>query len=224
MEQQMNTGKHKLDELNDENGKQKLIAGIKDDAEKEAEKIIKQAETSVTERKQAMERQVNSILIRARAKADEQAALIQKNTKSGIAVEIKRLNLKIMDRMVSSTIEKVKEKTAAMIGKPEYPGILLGWIVEAAIGLNVNEAYVNASLKEIEYINAELLKKAADTLFSLTGKKVMLMKSEESPLLAQGVVLCAKDGKTAFNNQVPTRLLRYQSVVRKMIYNILYGK
>lgn len=226
----MNTDEHRLNKNNDaddetdENGKQKLIAGIKEDARKEAEKIIKQAEISVRERKQAIERQVNNILNRARAKADEQVKLIREHTKSAISVEIKRLGLKIMDRLVSSTIQRVKETIADMIGKPGYPDILLGWIIEAAIGLNVNEAYVNASLKEVEYINTELLKKACDALYTLTGKKIVLMKSEENPLLAQGVVLCAKDGKTAFNNQVPVRLLRYQSEVRKMIYNTLYGK
>ncbi|MBN2533211.1 MAG: V-type ATP synthase subunit E [Spirochaetales bacterium] len=231
----MNTRKHKEvhsgkekskmeGQLGDEKGKEKLITGINDDAQKEAEKIIKQAETYAGERKQAIEKQVNTIMDQARAKAHEQVESIRRNMKSAIAVEIKRLNLKIMDRIMSTTIQRVKERIAGKIITPEYPGIFLGWIIEAAIGLNVNEAYVNTSAQEREYITTELLKKASDTLFTLTGKRIELFKSEEDPYLAQGIVLYAKDGKTAFNNQVPTRLLRYQSEVRKMIYDMLYGK
>jgi vacuolar-type H+-ATPase subunit E/Vma4 len=217
-------GTQRRDELNDVNGKQKLIEGIKEDARQEAEKILKQAEKYAGDRKKTVESQVNRIMNQAREKADNQVALIKRNIKSSISVEIKRLNLKIMDRIMSSTVERVKRDIAGMIGTPGYPDILLGWIIEAAIGLNVNEASVNTSLKETEYITEELLKKAADTIFSLTGKKVALKKSTDSPLLAQGVVLYAKDGKTAFNNQIPTRLLRYQSEVRKMIYTSLYRK
>ena len=41
-------------------------------------------------------------------------------------------------------------------------------------------------------------------------------------LQAQGVVLTAADGRTAFNNQVPTRMLRRQREIRKLIYDVLF--
>ncbi len=50
----------------------------------------------------------------------------------------------------------------------------------------------------------------------LTGGKISIKKSDENPLFAQGIVLTSINHKTAFNNQVPTRLLRYQSEMRKL--------
>jgi ATP-dependent protease HslVU (ClpYQ) peptidase subunit len=43
-------------------------------------------------------------------------------------------------------------------------------------------------------------------------------------LKSQGIVLTAADGRTAFNNQVRTRMLRNQRKIRTLIYNkILAG-
>jgi len=210
--------------MTDEKGKARLITGIKEDAQKEADKIITQVRLSIEEREKTIEKKINRIMNEATIKAKEQAESILKNVKSSIAVEKKRHSLRIRDQLVNMTIDKAKTGIAAMIGKPGYEEVLLRWIIEAALGLNVDEAEVNSSRKEIQYITKELLTKAEKTLLSLTGKKIILKKSQDNPLLAQGVVLTAKDGKTAFNNQVPTRILRYQTEIRKIIYSTLYGE
>ncbi|MBN2440464.1 MAG: hypothetical protein JXJ04_03945 [Spirochaetales bacterium] len=208
-------------EVIEENGKNRLIAGIQADARKEAEQIIAKAQSSMLERKKSIDIQISRIQKEAETKAKEQVEIIRKNAKSAIAVEKKRLSLRIMDSIVNAAIDKAKDKLHALIDTPAYSEILVNWIVEAAIGLNVDEAAVNASIKEMKYITEDLLKKAVDILFSLTGKKVVILKSADNPLLAQGIILTSKNGRTAFNNQILTRILRYQSEVRKMIYNIL---
>jgi vacuolar-type H+-ATPase subunit E/Vma4 len=206
---------------NNEDGKIKLIQGIKEDAESEAEKILEQAEKAVQEKKDAVLKQIEKILSEAKAKAEEQAAKIKKNTNSTIAVDTKRLSLKIRDRIIALTIDRVKEGILKLIGAKEYPAILSGWIVEAALGLDAGEAIVNASKDERPVITDALLREAETALFTMTGKKIKLIKSNDDPLLAQGVVLTSQDGKTAFSNQVYTRILRYQTEIRKMIQAIL---
>jgi len=56
----------------------------------------------------------------------------------------------------------------------------------------------------------------------MTGRKVSLMLTDGDPLIPQGVVLKAADGRVEFNNQVATRLLRRQSEIRKTIQDILW--
>ena len=56
----------------------------------------------------------------------------------------------------------------------------------------------------------------------ILGFGVVLKVSEEQPLHAQGVVLTAQDGRTAFNNQIHTRMLRKQREIRKHIYDNLF--
>ena len=210
--------------MDNQNGKNSLIAGIEEDARNEAEKIKDQADKYILERKQTIERQIEQIIKDAESKANEQIEFIKKNAESSIAVEKKRLSLRIMDSIVNSTLDKAREKIAELITSSGYPEILEAWIVEAGLGLNAGEAYVNASMRELPFITDTLLKKAAHTLHSLTGKEVLFKKSTDSPLLGQGIVLTAKDGRTAFNNQVHTRMLRYQSEIRKMIHDILFSE
>jgi vacuolar-type H+-ATPase subunit E/Vma4 len=89
--------------------------------------------------------------------------------------------------------------------------------VEAAIGLGAPEASVNASAAERRQIDEQLLREARDKVEALTGRKVALTVAEGDPLIPQGVVLTAADGRVEFNNQVATRLLRRQSEIRKTI-------
>ena len=64
---------------------------------------------------------------------------------------------------------------------------------------------------------------AAQRAAERTGKPVDLTLSEARPLKSQGVVLTAADGRTAFNNQVRTRMMRKQREIRTLIYNTLFA-
>ena len=56
----------------------------------------------------------------------------------------------------------------------------------------------------------------------MTGRDVTLELADESPTAGQGIVLRAADGRVQFNNQIATRLLRYQSEIRKIVYGELF--
>jgi len=62
------------------------------------------------------------------------------------------------------------------------------------------------------------LKETEKKYNALTGGNIRLKKTDKNPLFAQGIVLSSTDNRTAFNNQVPTRLMRYQTQIRKIIY------
>jgi len=117
--------------------------------------------------------------------------------------------------------QSVKRRLEGLLGKPEYRDILAGWIIEAMIGLGAEKASVNASTEEMRIIDRPLLAKAEERVRELTGRKVRLQKSGSAPLLARGVVLEAEGGRLMFNNQVPTRMLRYRSEIRKLTADAL---
>jgi len=94
-------------------------------------------------------------------------------------------------------------------------------VVEAAIGLGADEAEVNASPDELRLIDAAFLKEARDKVKELVLRKVTVTRSASTPLLLQGIVMSSADGRTAYNNQIRTRLLRNQSAIRKLIYERL---
>ena len=204
-----------------EKEKAALISGIEEDARIEEEKIIKDAENQAAEKRKYAEKKIESLLNDAREKAQEQATIVKKKIISGVELEMKRLSMRAQDSIIQDIMDRVEKKLGSMIGNADYRSVLIDWITEAVIGLGAETAEVNASEGERRLINDELLSDVGRKVHELTGKQVALTLSDASPLKAQGVVLTAADGRTAFNNQVKTRMLRRQRDIRMMIYNAL---
>jgi vacuolar-type H+-ATPase subunit E/Vma4 len=199
-----------------------LIDGIAQDAGAETEKIIAEAEKAAEERIHGAQEQAKAMVLQAESKAEEQAERIRAQSASSLRMERRRTHLRMQEQAVQEVLSRTRRRLAEMIGSPEYRDVLLAWIVEAAIGLGVEQATVNASAPERKQIDKRLLKDAQSKLMELTGREVSLTLAEGGPLIPQGVVLKAADGRVEFNNQVTTRLLRQQSEIRKMIQDIIW--
>ncbi|MFC1635654.1 V-type ATP synthase subunit E [Planctomycetota bacterium] len=207
-----------------EKEKAALISGIEEDARVEEEKIIKDAESQASEKRKYAEKKIESLLNDAQEKAREQADIIKKKILSSVELEAKRMSMRIQDSIVQDIMNRVEQKLGSMIDDPNYKPVLIDWITEAAIGLDAESAEVNASERERTMIDSELLSEAGRKVHERTGKQVTLTLSTAQPLKAQGVVVTAADGRTAFNNQVKTRMLRRQRDIRVKIYNALFSE
>jgi vacuolar-type H+-ATPase subunit E/Vma4 len=117
-------------------------------------------------------------------------------------------------------MRRVEERMKTRIAAPDYRAVLRCWIVEAARGLDVDAAEVNAGAAERELIDEALLREAMDLL----GNKVALTESKADPLGGQGVVLTSVDGRMAFNNQVRTRIQRRQREIQGLIHEALFER
>ncbi len=194
-----------------------LIKGIEQDARTEAQSIIAAAEEVAANRRTSGKLQLDSIMKEAQESAKKRVMEIQRNNGSTIVMETRRLRLKVREQIINQILKLVKERLKKMIGNPEYAAVLQDWIVEAALGLNLDRASANTSVIEKDKIEGQTLKRAEKELKILTGREIRLEISSESPLPGQGIVLTSPDKRIAFNNQVDTRLLRYQSEIRKII-------
>ncbi len=200
-----------------------LISGIEVDARNEEKEIVAEAEKKAQEKRQYAQKKIESLLNDARKEAQEQVATVKKKIISAADFEIKRRSLRVRSMLMQNISNRAMQKLAQMIDDSTYKSVLADWIVEAAIGLDAESAEINASQKERELIDPELLAEVAKRISKHTGKQVALNLSEAEPLNAQGVVLTATDGRIAFNNQVATRMLRRQRKIQTMIYNALFA-
>ncbi len=200
-----------------------LISGISNDARQEAQRIIEDAEKTASDKQMSKDMQINAITKDTDKKIAQQVGVIEKNSISAISVERKRVALKIREKIINNVIDRVREKIRDKADSPAYPEIIRSWILEAAIGLGEEEAIVNGSVKELEIMTENYLRETEKKYHVLTGGKIKLIKSDKNPLFAQGVVLSSRNNKTAFNNQVPTRLLRYQAEIRKAIHRDFFA-
>lgn len=200
-----------------------LISSIESDARTEAEQIVAEAEKKAAEKRKYAEKRIESILNDARQKAAEQADAAKRKVVSGAEIEAKRRSMHARDEVMREITDLAEQKLESMIAIEGYADILAGWITEAAIGLDAESARVNASQKERALIDQNMLSKVSNEVQTQIGKNVTLKLSDERPLNSQGVVLTAADGRTAFNNQVRTRMLRNQRKIRTEIYNALFS-
>jgi len=207
-----------------EKDKAALISGIENEARAEGQEILKEAQKQADEKRKYAEKKIESILNDARKEAQQKAEAVKSKILSSVKLEVKRRSMQAQDAVMQNVIDKVEKKLFEMINSADYRSVLINWITEAAIGLDAESAQVNASEKERPLIDDNLLSEAMEKIHNQSGKKIELKLSDEQPLKSQGVVLTAADGRTAFNNQVKTRMLRNQRKIRSLIYNrILAG-
>ncbi len=205
-----------------ESEKAALISGIETDARAEREKIINEAQTKAAEKKKYSEKKIESLLDEARTNAQEQAEAAKKKIISTAEREVKRRSMRIRDTVMRDIMDRVEKKLGSMTGDKNYRSVLTGWLTEAAIGLDAESAHVNASSEELKLIDDRVLSEVSRRVRKQTGRQIELILSDAEPLQSQGVVLTAANGRTAFNNQVKTRMLRNRREIQTLIYNTLF--
>ncbi|MHC4752777.1 MAG: V-type ATP synthase subunit E [Planctomycetota bacterium] len=205
-----------------EKEKAALISGIETDARAEEQEIIKEAENKAAEKRKYSEKKIESLLNDARKKAEEQAEAVRRKIISSVELEVKRRSMHVQDSVIQEIMHKVEKKLNSKTTDTNYRSVLIDWISEAAVGLDVESAQINASEKERKMIDEQLLSEVTGKIHTQTGRQVALTMSDEQPLKSQGVVLTAGDESTAFNNQVKTRMLRNKREILTLIYNTLF--
>ncbi len=196
------------------NNSNPLINEILDKARKKADAIIKDAEA-----------QSERILDDANAKAESMAEaehrlflekLDRINGKEESAKRnIDRLTeLKAMDSAYCAVMDRVDKEFKKLAKSKEFSSVLSLWIAEAAIGLGKKEAKVAYS--SLYPVGEEELKRAQELVKEAAGSDVALTL-DSLHIDGIGVVLTSLDGKVSYNNQLDTRLRRYQRDIRKII-------
>lgn len=206
-----------------EKGKAALISGIEADARAEEQEIIKEAQKQAAEKRKYSEKRIESLLNDARKEAEKQAEAVKNKVICGVELEVKRCSLRSRDAAMQEILNRVEKKLNSMDSDANYRSVLISWITEAAIGLDVESAEINASEKERLLVDDQLLLEVKEKIHTHSGRQVALRLSDAQPLKSRGVVLTAADGCTAFNNQVKTRMLRNQREIQMLIYKALFA-
>ena len=202
-----------------EKDKAELISGIESDARIEEEQIIKEAEKQAAEKRKYSEKKIEALLNDARSEAQKQSEAVMNKMLSAVELELRRHSMSVRSELIQDIMNRVEDKLASMVDDENYRSVLINWITEAFIGLDVEAAEINASQKERDLIDDRLLSEVKEKIHMQTNKQPQLILSDAEPLKSQGVVLTAANGRTAFNNQVKTRMLRNRQEIQTLIYN-----
>jgi vacuolar-type H+-ATPase subunit E/Vma4 len=203
-------------------GKKLLISGIIEDAEKEAGRIVSEAEQRAKERLESAKKKAARITQEAKDRAAEGSDRIKKSVLSGVEVEVNRREMSVREKAMAQILDRVRKKLSDLKESPEYRKLLSGWIVEASVGLGTDSLLVNGSKAERDLMDEKLLGESMKEVEKLTGHPVRIGLVPDPALGSQGIVVRSADGRTEFNNGIESRLQRKRRTIQKLLYETLF--
>jgi V/A-type H+-transporting ATPase subunit E len=209
--------KHKTGEDVHAAGGKELIAQIREDAQKEADRIIEEARTAADSKIRSAEGRAERLKKDAEERAAAKAEEINKGIDSSVKIRKKRLRLKKNEEIVRSVFARVRQAMKAEADKPEYRATLKGWLLEAALGLDQPEIIVTVSEAEQTHCDRKLLQEVEEEYKERTGKNIQIHVSEENAE-EQGAASRTPDGRLEYRTQVSTLIARGEGGFRRMIY------
>ncbi|MFO8064480.1 MAG: V-type ATP synthase subunit E family protein [Spirochaetia bacterium] len=209
-----------------------IIDGILEDARGEAEKIRREAESRVEDRRMLLSGRVQRIKDDAVGEAKRRAEEIRRRTDAEISRAQRRNDLARRRDVIAAVEGEVHRRFEALSrgeaaggvpGARDYTQVLTGWIVEGAIGLEGTRFTVSAGAGEtstVESLIADAERKATE----LSGREIHLDVAEQPHGETPGVIISSPDGRTIYDNRINARMRRHQSEIRGIIYETLFSE
>jgi V/A-type H+-transporting ATPase subunit E len=193
------------------NNDNKLLGGIKDQADVKAKAILDDAN-----------KKAEAIIKEASVQAEKEVEIEKRQFKNKLAVEDlkksatmkaakRKLGLEVLDQQYSKLIEMVRDEMNNLIIGHQGKEIIVDWIIEAVLGLGLDKAKIAFSPKTPvdEDMLKQVTKKAKD-IYSLDLK----LSLDTRRLIVSGIVATSLDGKISFNNQVDVRMRRFDRDIK----------
>lgn len=193
---------------------------ILQDAEAQAAHIVAEA-TQLQEKKSANAKSlIETFQKEAEARFSEEKQRLLKNQKNNIEMEQKRFELSLRDRIISESIQAALKKVKEAAAAPSYPSVVRQLIFEAVMGIGKTELRVSVSPLEASLVTQPFLNQLAADFSAEVGTPLTL-SLDSKRLRKQGVAVSDAEGRVAYDNQFETRLIRYQSHIRKVVYRVI---
>jgi vacuolar-type H+-ATPase subunit E/Vma4 len=192
----------------------RLFEGILEGARAEAAAIVARARQESELISSSNRKKIDDAIEQEKRAARQRIAQIKRQEESALRNLERRHAVSHGQRLRGAALELVAVKMAALVGTDEYRETLVRWIAEAAIGLDRPEAIVNCSFRE--QIDADMLRSGERLVKETTGRDVSLHFGG-AILTGQGIEVTSTDGKVAYNNQVSTRLVRFERHLKELM-------
>ena len=191
-----------------------LFDGILQSAHMQAEAILARAEQDALAVESSYEKKIHAAIELEKRLTEKRLEQIHKLEESTIRNLERKHEVSTSERLRTLVMSAVGKKMAALVATTSYRTVLIGWIAEAAIGLDKPEAIVACSFKET--VDDAMLREAEKVITQSTGRRVQLHPNSAT-LTGQGIEVTSLDGKIAYNNQVSTRLIRHERKLKELM-------
>ncbi len=191
-----------------------LFAGIIQAAQAEAATVLERAERDAQAVADSYAKKIADLDAQEKRNTEKRLEQIKRQEESAIRNSERKYHVTQSERLRHLVLERTAERMAALIPHKSYRKVLIGWIAEAAIGLDRSEAKVACSFKE--KVDDSMLREAEALIKKAIGKEVALQFAGAT-LTGQGIEVSSLDGKIAYNNQVATRMIRHDRDLKELM-------
>ena len=149
-------------------------------------------------------------------KTESEKRRIEKSSRNNIEMENRRTALVLREQVITDSIQAAAEKVKAFASSPRYKDVLRLLLTEAVYGIGKPDLIVSISAAEADAVTQPVLNQWAQELSKEIG---VPLKLELAPLRLrkQGIMLSDREGRVVYDNLFETRLIRYQSEIRKAV-------
>ena len=112
-----------------------LIDGIAQDAAREVQRILGEAEKAAADRRASAADQARAVIQQAESKAEEQTERIRSQSASSLRMERRRKQLKLQEQAVQEVLKRVRQRLSEMVGTRQYREVLLAYEPYLLVGI-----------------------------------------------------------------------------------------
>lgn len=201
-----------------------LINSIKKEADDEAQRIVDHADQVVEERKKSTEEQIAKIKKENEEKAKQQKAVIAREGERKIVSLKRKQLLALKEKIVNHVLARVKEKFAASFSEAELKDMLIDWTVEAALGLGEKTPILFVTDSCRKFADETFCREAIRRYQNISGEDIAFILSPNGVKKGYGIILEAKNGKTAYNNLLENRLYRHKDAIEALVLEDIFNE
>lgn len=201
-----------------------LINSIQKQADDEAKRILDSAHQVVQERKKSSDEQIARIKKENEEKQKQQLQAVTREGEQKIASLERKQLLGLKEEIINHVIDRTKEKFKTLATKPEFRDVLIDWTVEAALGLEEKDPVLKVTESCQSYADEAFCREAARRYKELTGYDITITLSPDIIKKGYGIILEAKNGRTAYNNLLENRLYRHKDLIESVVLEDIFNE
>lgn len=186
------------------------------DAQKTAETVLKEAEAAAEVKRKSAREEMAKINAFFAEKTESEKQRVEKSSRNNIEMENRRTALVLREQVIADSIQEAVEKVKEFASSPQYKDVMRQLLTEAVYGIGKPDLIVSISAAEANVVTQPALDQWAQELSKEIG---VSLKLELAPLRLrkQGIMLSDREGRVVYDNLFETRLIRYQSEIRKAV-------
>ncbi len=192
----------------------KLLKGISSEAQEQSDKILSDTEQRVENILLQSEHKIKKELEKEDKEFENRVIIENLKVKSAKKATQRKVQLSVLEKKYTYLFSSIKKKIYKSLESGEGKDLLEKWILEAVLGLGLDEAKISFSPK---YPVSEAMLKNVVKVAKKDYNLDLKLQLDTRRLVDAGIVATSLDGKVSFNNQVDIRMRRFDREIKKAV-------